>query len=137
MDRFLYIKLVEQQLKAHFDQLYGDVDVIWQDDGDSKHRFHYALEKIDEIFNDRVTADEQADKMTDIWLLENIWGYIKEKLKGEEIKNISMLKNKIIETSRTISPQMCSKLMNSIPRRSECLINKESYSVNKKDYKDL
>ncbi|CAF5046640.1 unnamed protein product, partial [Rotaria sp. Silwood1] len=73
MDRFLYIKLVEQQLKAHFDQLYGDVDVIWQDDGDSKHRFHYALEQMDEIFNDRVTAEEQADKMTDIWLLENIW----------------------------------------------------------------
>ncbi|CAF2733323.1 unnamed protein product [Rotaria sp. Silwood2] len=66
MDSFLYIKLVEQQLKHHIDQLYGDVDLIWQDDGDSKHRFHYVLEQIDEIFNDHVKPEEQADKMADI-----------------------------------------------------------------------
>jgi hypothetical protein len=36
MDRFLYVKLVKQ-LKVHIDQIYDDVDVIWQDDGDSKH----------------------------------------------------------------------------------------------------
>ncbi|CAF3622506.1 unnamed protein product [Rotaria sordida] len=28
---------IEQQLKPHVDELYGDVDVIWQDDGDSKY----------------------------------------------------------------------------------------------------
>jgi hypothetical protein len=38
MNRFLYIDLVEQQLKPHIDQLYDDVGVIWQDDGDSKRR---------------------------------------------------------------------------------------------------
>ncbi len=31
MDRFLDIKLIEQQLKPYIDTLY-DVDVIWQDD---------------------------------------------------------------------------------------------------------
>ncbi|CAF3390123.1 unnamed protein product, partial [Rotaria sp. Silwood2] len=66
MDRFLYIKLIQQQLKPHIDRLYDDVDVIWQDDGDSKHRSHYALQQIDEIFNDRVKPEEQADKMADI-----------------------------------------------------------------------
>ncbi|CAF0878233.1 unnamed protein product [Rotaria sordida] len=57
---------VEQQLKPHIDQLYGDGDVIWQCNGDSKHRFHYVLEQIDEIFNDGVKPEEQADKMADI-----------------------------------------------------------------------
>src|SRR5690242_8804964 len=132
MDKFLYIKLVKQKLKYHIDQLYDDVDIIWQDDGDSKHRSYYALEQIDEIFNDRVKPEEQADKMADIWPIENIWSYIKQKLEGEEIKNVPMLKNKIIEIWRTISPQMCSKLINSIPRRLQCLINKKGYTVNKK-----
>jgi hypothetical protein len=77
MDRFLYIDLVEQQLKPHIDPLYDDVGVIWQDDKDSKHRSYYALERIDQIFDERVKPEEQAD----IWPIENIWAYIKEKLK--------------------------------------------------------
>jgi hypothetical protein len=48
-----------------------------------------------------------------------------------------MLKNKIIEIWRTISLQMCSKLINSIPARLQCLINKERYSVEKKDCNEL
>jgi hypothetical protein len=36
MDRFLSVKLVKQ-LKIHIDQLYDDVNVILQDDGDYKH----------------------------------------------------------------------------------------------------
>jgi hypothetical protein len=136
-DRFLYIQLVEQHLKPHIDELYDDTDVIWQDDGDSKYRSQYALEKIDGIFYDRIKPEEQADKMADIWPIENIWGYIKEKMKGEEIKDIPMLKSKIVKIWRTISPQMCSKLINSIPKRLQSLINNEGYQVNKKDYSDL
>ncbi|CAF3859255.1 unnamed protein product [Rotaria sp. Silwood1] len=64
MDRFLYVKLVKQ-LKIHIDQLYDDVNVIWQDDGDSKHRSHYALAKINEIFDNRINPEEQSDKMAD------------------------------------------------------------------------
>jgi hypothetical protein len=33
--------------------------------------------------------------MADIWPIENIWSYIKEKLKGEEIQDISILKKKL------------------------------------------
>ncbi|CAF3875757.1 unnamed protein product [Rotaria sordida] len=67
MDRFLYVKLVKQ-LKIHIDQLYGDVNVIWQDDGDSNHRSHYALAKINEISDNRINPEEQSDKMADIFL---------------------------------------------------------------------
>jgi hypothetical protein len=55
--------------------------------------------------------------MADIWPIENIWAYIKEKLSLEENENLPMLKNKIIDIWRTITPQMCSKLINSIPGR--------------------
>ncbi|CAF2932684.1 unnamed protein product [Rotaria sp. Silwood2] len=74
---FFYITLIEQQLKLYIDTLYDDAEVIWQDVSDSKHRSQYALNKINEIFNERVEPEEQAAKMTDIWSIENIWGYIK------------------------------------------------------------
>lgn len=135
MDWFLCIELIEQQLKPHIDELYLDVDAIWQDDGDSKHRPHYALENIAKIFKSRVEPDEQSDKMADIWPIENIWRHIKEKLNGEKIENLDVLKRKIINIWQTITPDMCSKLINSIPRRLQCLIEKQGYSINKKDYK--
>lgn len=134
MDRFLYIQLIEEELKPHIDELYDDVATIWQDDGDSKHRSQFALEQISELFSDRVEPEEQADKMADIWPIENIWGHIKEKLRGEDIESITMLKRRVGDIWRAITPQMCSKLINSIPRRLQCLIDKDGYQVNKKDY---
>ena len=32
MNRFLYIKLIQQQLKPPIDILYNDINVIWQND---------------------------------------------------------------------------------------------------------
>ena len=69
MDRFLYDKLVKQ-MKVHIDQLSNDVHMIWQDDGDSKHRSYYAVERISEIFDDRINPEEQSDKMADIGRLK-------------------------------------------------------------------
>ncbi|CAF3794840.1 unnamed protein product [Rotaria sp. Silwood1] len=137
MDRFLYIKLIEKELKPHIDMIFPDVNVIWQDDADSKHRSSYALNKIDELFYERITPDEEASKMADIWPIENVWGHIKEKIDGCEITNIAMLRNKIVKIWNTITPKMCSKLINSIPKRLQCLINKQGYPINKKDYNNM
>jgi hypothetical protein len=91
MNRFLYIKLIGQELKPHIDRLYHDVDIIWQDDADQKHCSRYALDKINEIFSERIKPEEQASKMADVWSIENVLGYIKEKLEGEEFENMTML----------------------------------------------
>jgi hypothetical protein len=137
MDRFMYIKLIETELKPHIDTLYPDVNVIWQDDMDSKHRSSYALNKIDELFCERITHDEEASKMADIWPIENIWGYIKEKIDEHEVENITALKYKIIQIWNTIKPDMCSKLINSIPKRLQCVINKKGHLINRKDYNSI
>ena len=69
--------------------------------------------------------------------MENIWSFIKEKLKREEIKNVSILKRKIVEIWKTITPTMCSNLINSIPRRLQCLIDKNGFQITKKEYHDI
>jgi hypothetical protein len=109
MDRFLYIKLIEQELKPHIDILYDGVSVIWQDDTDLKHRSHYTLDKVTGMFNDRIEPEEQASKMSDIWPIENVWAYIKEKSEEEEFKNALLLKKRIITIWNTITPPICSK----------------------------
>ena len=129
MDRFLYIELIEAELKPHIDMLFPDVNVIWQDDMDSKHRSSYALNKIDELlFCDRITPDEEASKMADIWPIESACGYIKEKIGEHEVENLATLKEKIVQIWNTINPDMCSKLINSIPKRLQCVIDKKRVS---------
>ena len=108
--------------------------MIWQDDGDSKHRSHYVLQEMDDIFCERIAPAEQADKMADVWPIENIWGYIKQKLDLYEIKDLVTLKTKIIEIWRTISSETCSTMISSIPRRLQCVIDKQGYVINKKDF---
>jgi hypothetical protein len=80
-----------------------------------------------------MNPEEQSDKMADVWPIENIWSFIKEKLKHEEIQDISILKKKIVEIWRTITPKMCSDFINSIPRRLQCLINKKGFKSPKKN----
>ncbi len=66
--------------------------------------------------------------------IENIWAYIKEKIEEEEFENVSLLKKRIITIWRKITPAMCSKWINSIPRRLQALIKKNGNSINKSDY---
>lgn len=134
MDRFLYIKLIEEELKPHIDDLYDDVSVIWQDDADPKHRSRYALDQIEEMFHERIEPEEQASKMSDIRPVENLWAYIKEKLEEEEFSNLSSLKQRIVTIWKSITPAMCSKWINSIPKRLQALIEKKGFSINKQDY---
>ena len=58
MDRFLSIELI-QQLKLHTNILYN---VIWQNNADRKHRSHYALDKINEIFQKCIESDKYGLK---------------------------------------------------------------------------
>ena len=77
------------------------------------------------FFCERVTPAEQADKMADVWPIENIWHYIKQKLDACQIKDLVTLKTKIVEIWRTISSETCSTLIRSIPRRLQCVIDKK------------
>ena len=72
--------------------------------------------------------------MADIWPIENVWGYIKEKIGKHEIENLPALKDKIVQLWNTINPAMYSRLINSIPKRLQCLINKKGYPIHKADY---
>ena len=58
MDRFLYIKLIQQQLKPHIDILYNHINVIWQNDADSKYCSRHAIDKMNEILQEPIESGE-------------------------------------------------------------------------------
>ena len=60
------------------------------------------------MFQERFEPEEQVSKMAEIWPIEDIWVYIKEKLE-EEFRNLSPLKQRIITIWNTRVSQMCSK----------------------------
>jgi len=72
-----------------------------------------------------------------IWPIENVWAYIKEKLEEEEFKNVLLLKKRIVTICKSITPAMCSKWINSIPKWLQALIKKKGFSINKQDYNNI
>ena len=68
--------------------------MVWQDDGDTKHRTQLVQETINNFFERRVPIDEQSPKMADIWPIENVWGILRQRLGVDEVKTLAQLKKK-------------------------------------------
>ena len=66
--------------------------------------------------------------MSDIWPIENIWSYIKEKLKGEEIQDISILKKNCENFENNYSKNMF---------QFDKLNTKKGFQITKKDNNDI
>ena len=60
--------------------------------GATIHKVQVALDAIQRNFNHRIPHELQAQKMADVWLIENIWAIIKQDLDGQDLKNIQDLR---------------------------------------------
>ena len=107
---------------------------IWQDDGDKKHRTAHVLETLNGVFAQRVDVKTQSDKMADVWPIENVWGMIYSMLEDKEFANLDALKRAIRKVWREITPEQCKKMMESIPRRLQAVIDRDGEQIHKKDY---
>ncbi len=76
--------------------------------------------------------------MSDIWPIENLWAYIKEKLEEEEFENVLVLKKKNcnnLEYNNSGNVFQMDQL--NTRRRLQALIKKNGYSINKKNYSNI
>ena len=109
-------------------------EYIWQDDGDKKHRTRHVLETLKGVFSQRIDVQHQADKMADVWVIENVWGIIAEKLRGKTFSDMASLKRSIRKSWREIDQEMCTKMMTSIPSRLKAVIRRKGEQIHKNDY---
>ena len=110
-------------------------DYIWQDDGDKKHRTKHVRERLSEVFEQRLDPDHQADKMADVWPIENVWGMLTESLRGRVFKSNASLKRAINKAWKDIDAATCSKMMDSIPKRLLAVIKRNGEQIHRNDYK--
>ena len=90
-----------------------------------------ARQTVDELFEKRITCENMAAKMDDIWPIENIWGIIVEKLSQHNIKTMRGLKTTLRRIWRNIDKDTCRRLVCSTPLRLQELVRKNGNRLQK------
>ncbi len=115
----IYQEMLEHFMLPSADKLYGDADLIFQQDLAPAH----TAKGTKSWFNDHgVYCAWLAANSPDLNPIENLWGIVKRKMRDTRPNNADDLKATIKATWASIQPQQCHKLITSMPRRIEAVI---------------
>ncbi len=118
----IYQELLEHFMLTSADKLYGDADLIFQQDLAPAH----TTKGTKSWFNDHgVTVLDWPANSPDLNPIENLWGIVKRKMRDTRPNNADELKAAIKATWASIPPQQCHKLITSMPRRIEVVLKQK------------
>ncbi len=115
---------VYQEVLEHFmlpaaDQLYGDADLIFQQDLAPAH----SAKATSTWFKDHgIPVLNWPANSPDLNPIENLWGIVKRKMRYARPNNAEELKATIRATWALITPEQCHGLIDSMPRRIAAVI---------------
>ena len=119
MDRFVYKKILEDNVLQSAVKL-GIIDEFYfQQDNDPKHKSKHAMEFFEEAAVECLDWVAQSPDMNPI---EHLWRMMKLKLKNRRASNIAEKKLQIQEVWAQISPDLTKKLVHSMPKRVKKVI---------------
>ena len=104
-------------------------EVFWQDDQDGKHRVQEVINLINEEFEQRVDPEDGDAKLADVWPIENLWGMLKEKIRGVQFKTEQSLLNRINKEWKSITILQCQQMIDRIPNRLSQVIEKNGEQI--------
>jgi hypothetical protein len=90
-----------------------------------------ALDAVKDIFVNRIEPTNCGAKLADVWSIENVWGVLKEKLRGREYKNIEDLKTEIKKEWKKFNVSVCQRMIDKIPARLKMFIDEDSNQIKK------
>jgi transposase len=127
----LYAKFVTEKAAPAIKQVFKNTGVlpIFQDDQDSKHRTAIVMDTIDSLFSERVDPEIGDAKLADVWVVENVWGAIKERLRGQQFNNASELENQVAQQWRTFTVDKCRQMIEEIPDRLKRVIDQDGEQI--------
>ncbi len=116
----VYQEILEHFMLPFADQLFKDADLVFQQDLVPAHTAKSTKLWLNEH---GVGVLDWPANSPDLNPIENIWGIVKRKMRNKRPKNADELKATVKETWASIPPQQCHKLITSMPRRIETVIN--------------
>ena len=119
-----YAKFIQTIVADEAAKELGDLrNVIFQDDQDRKQRMQVVLNTVKRVFINRIEPKDCDAKLADVWPIENVWGALKEHLRGREYNNIEQLKSDIKKEWKKFSVLLCQEMMDKIPARLKLVID--------------
>ena len=112
-------------------QILQNNPIRFQDDEASIHRPQKVQKKVAELFDSRISIENQAPKLDDVWVIENVWGIIAEKLRFRKFTTLKGLRRAICQIWRDIDVSTCRRLVHSLPFRFKEVINKGGHRIGK------
>ncbi len=119
MDSIAYTRVLSECLHDSVSAAGLSGDFMFQQDNAPCHKSTYTKEFF--RVNDINVIDWPAQS-PDLNPIENVWAFIKQKLKNYEIKSRSFLIEKVTEIWGSISPNYIKRLYDGMPKRLEMVI---------------
>jgi transposase len=126
MDHKGYIQILKDNLRTSATDLGIPDDFIFYQDNDPKHK---ALNtRLWLLYNCPIVM-ETPPQSPDINPIENLWDELGRRMQRRQVSNKNQLKEALLEEWNKIEPKCCQKLVNSMPNRLECVIEKMGYAT--------
>jgi transposase len=122
MDRFQYLTILKDNLKASVEKLGLEQSWIFQQDNDPKHTAIIVKEWLLYNVPKQLHSPPQSPDLNPI---EHIWDEVERKLRKYHISNKKTLKEALIKAWAEITPEITRNLVLSMPRRLQAVIDAE------------
>ena len=125
MDKYGYVDILRSNLEASAEK-FGLVDYKFQQDNDPKHTSGYAREY---MLRNNIDVLVWPSQSPDLNPIENLWAYIKQKLRGKSFSKKTDLIAHVVEIWENIPVEFCEKLVKTMfDRINQVLRSKGGYT---------
>lgn len=127
MDSVEYCRILAENLDDSVELCGLADDFIFQQDNDPKHKSKFTKNYFDA--ND-ITPMFWPAQSPDLNPIENLWSFVEIELRKRIIKSVRDLKENIMDIWINIDKNFTKKLVNSMPKRVECLMRAKGGPIN-------
>ena len=136
INNIIYADMIESEVLPAVEELFPDLDCLFQDDEAVIHRTQHVLETVSRCFPHRIPPG-MASHTADLLPIENIWAIIKMNVpKHGPFQSLKQLKTAIRKIWREIDADkpLLQRMMKSCCERCKACIRLEGDQVHKEDY---